>query len=64
MAVPKKKKSASRTSIRRSAWAATLKPGTFISCAKCSEPMQPHRVCPSCGSYNGRQVIQKETTEA
>jgi len=64
MAVPKKKKSASRTSIRRSAWAATLKAGTFVSCPKCSEATQPHHVCPSCGWYGGRQVIQKETTEA
>jgi len=64
MAVPKKKKSASRTAIRRKAWAATLRPGSYVHCPKCNEPTQPHRVCPSCGSYGGRQVVVKETPEA
>ncbi len=27
------------------------------ACPQCSSPRQPHRVCPSCGYYNGRQVI-------
>jgi len=32
----------------------------FVStttCAQCGAPTQPHRVCPSCGSYRGRQVV-------
>jgi large subunit ribosomal protein L32 len=28
-----------------------------ISCAKCKEPVLPHRACPACGYYKGREVI-------
>lgn len=27
------------------------------ACPQCGSPRQTHRVCPSCGYYNGRQVI-------
>ncbi|HEV8323667.1 MAG TPA: 50S ribosomal protein L32 [Myxococcota bacterium] len=64
MAVPKKKKSRAQTAVRRSAWGATLRAGSYVACPKCNEPMQPHRVCPSCGQYRGRQVVEKETSEA
>ena len=26
-------------------------------CAQCGARVRPHRVCPSCGYYKGRQVI-------
>ena len=29
-------------------------------CSNCSAPATPHRVCPSCGYYNGKQVISVE----
>jgi len=29
-------------------------------CPKCGDPKQPHRVCPTCGTYAGRQVIEVE----
>lgn len=31
-----------------------------IACPKCHEPRLPHRICPSCGYYNGREVIRIE----
>ncbi|MBT6002627.1 MAG: 50S ribosomal protein L32, partial [Candidatus Marinimicrobia bacterium] len=32
-----------------------------ITCSNCSEPKLPHRVCPHCGYYKGKQVtIPKE----
>ena len=29
-----------------------------IQCPSCPSQMIPHRVCPTCGIYNGRQVTQ------
>ena len=32
---------------------------TFITeCPQCHEPRLPHRACPSCGYYKGREVIK------
>ena len=31
-------------------------------CSQCDSPALPHRVCPSCGFYKGRQVINVEAT--
>ena len=30
---------------------------TVGMCQSCGEPAQPHRICPACGQYNGRQVV-------
>jgi large subunit ribosomal protein L32 len=27
---------------------------------ECGEPSLPHRVCPSCGTYRGRQVLNQD----
>jgi len=27
-------------------------------CPNCNEPKMPHRVCPHCGYYKGREVIE------
>ncbi len=26
----------------------------------CGEPSLPHRICPSCGTYKGRQYLRNE----
>ncbi|MBU0513528.1 MAG: 50S ribosomal protein L32, partial [Proteobacteria bacterium] len=57
-AVPKRRKSRTRSRQRRSHNAYVL-PKT-VKCPQCGEPQQPHRACPSCGKYNGRQVIETE----
>ncbi|MBA2755134.1 MAG: 50S ribosomal protein L32 [Chloroflexota bacterium] len=38
-----------------------LKIPQLIACPNCGEPRRSHHVCPSCGVYNGRQVIEIET---
>lgn len=58
MAVPKKKVSKQRRRKRRGAMKAE-KPSVNV-CPKCGDPKQPHRVCPTCGTYAGRQVIEVE----
>lgn len=30
------------------------------TCSNCGEPKQPHIVCPNCGYYKGRRVLQVE----
>lgn len=55
MANPKKKMSRCRTHRRRSLW--KLEPPTLIRCPQCHSWTLPHRVCPSCGYYDGEEII-------
>ena len=55
MAVPKQKQSHARTTQRRSQH--KVKAATYNACPTCHSPRIPHRVCPVCGSYRGREVI-------
>lgn len=58
MAVPKKRKSHSRSRTQRSHDALTA--STWINCPQCRNAMAPHRVCAGCGHYRGRQVMAKQ----
>jgi large subunit ribosomal protein L32 len=60
MAVPKKKQSHSRTNKRRSQYKAAVP--TYNACPQCHSPRLPHRVCPECGYYGGRQVVAERTS--
>ncbi len=33
---------------------------TLTKCPTCGNMILPHRVCPKCGSYRGKQVIQMD----
>jgi large subunit ribosomal protein L32 len=55
MAVPKRKKSKSKTRMRRAVKKVRMR--TVKACPQCGAPQEPHRVCPSCGYYRGRQVV-------
>ncbi|MGH8896573.1 MAG: 50S ribosomal protein L32 [Egibacteraceae bacterium] len=57
MAVPKRKKSRSRTRHRKAQWMRTSPPAT-TDCKRCKSPVRPHTVCGVCGHYKGRQVVQ------
>lgn len=57
MAVPKRRVSKARRDKRRSnVW--KLEAPTLEKCSKCGAYKRPHRVCPECGYYNGRQVVK------
>lgn len=61
MAVQQNKKSRSRKGMRRSHDHVAKPPVIYCSCG---EPTLPHSVCPSCGTYRGRQVmVVKDATE-
>ncbi len=55
MAVPKKKTSKSRKNMRRAHDFLTTQ--SVSVCPQCKSPKLPHRVCPSCGTYKGREVL-------
>ncbi len=55
MAVPKKRISSSRRGGPRAHNA--IKPPSLSICTNCQEPTMPHRVCPKCGWYAGREVV-------
>jgi large subunit ribosomal protein L32 len=63
MAVPFRKVSKTRKRMRRTHYKITAN-GTTL-CPKCGADVRPHRVCPKCGFYKGKEVIKKteETTK-
>ncbi len=34
------------------------KPPALEACPQCHSPKMPHHACPTCGTYNGRDVIK------
>lgn len=52
--LPKKKHSKKRKGGRTAHFG--LKAVTLSDCSQCRLPKLPHRACPSCYYYNGRQV--------
>jgi large subunit ribosomal protein L32 len=58
MAVPKKKTSKSRKNMRRAH--DFLTPPNVSVCPQCKAPKLPHRVCLSCGTYKGKEVLKAE----
>ena len=60
MAVPKRKQSNSRTGHRRSH--DRKKPRQLGYCTQCSTAVPTHVVCPKCGYYMGRTVVEMEET--
>ena len=58
MAVPKAKTTKSRRNMRRSHDA--LAAPARSNCPQCGEAKHPHRVCPNCGTYRGREVIRTD----
>jgi len=55
MAVPKQKQSHARTAQRRAQH--KMAAPVFNACPQCHSPRRPHRVCPVCGHYAGREVV-------
>jgi large subunit ribosomal protein L32 len=54
MAVPKKKTSKSRRDKRRAQHG--IEAPRVNVCPTCGQPKRPHRVCPNCKTYKGREV--------
>jgi large subunit ribosomal protein L32 len=59
MALPKRKYAKSRQGKRRSHLALSIP--TLVDCPQCHTPKLPHHVCPTCGTYAGREVVEIKT---
>jgi len=59
MATPKKRASKAR-SRRRRAINMALRAPQLVECNNCGNRILPHRVCPKCGFYRGKQVLMLE----
>ena len=61
MALPKRQHSKQRGRKRRTHWKAGV-PDLSV-CPSCKKDIVPHRVCPFCGQYKGKQVVEIKTKE-
>ena len=55
---PKRRHSKQRRNTRRANWKRTAR--NLGLCGQCRQPKLPHRVCPNCGHYDGKEVISAE----
>jgi large subunit ribosomal protein L32 len=55
VAVPKRKTSRANTRMRRAQWKAAAP--VVATCDNCRSAKLPHTACPTCGTYNKRQVL-------
>jgi large subunit ribosomal protein L32 len=59
---PKRRTSKGRRDRRRSHLA--LKTIPLVECTQCHEMRLQHHVCPTCGTYDGVEVLEMETQKA
>ncbi|MGI6393721.1 MAG: 50S ribosomal protein L32 [bacterium] len=59
MAVPKRKHCKARSRRRRGGHLKSS-PIATISCSKCGGITVPHRICPNCGNYKGKEFVSVE----
>ena len=58
MAVPFRKVSKTRRNMRRTHY--KINANGLVKCSNCGEMIRPHRACPKCGFYKGKDVLSKE----
>ncbi|MBO8129443.1 MAG: 50S ribosomal protein L32 [Peptococcaceae bacterium] len=58
MGVPKRKVSKQRKRKRQAHW--KISGPSLVRCPQCQARMVPHRVCPECGYYKTKKVINEE----
>jgi large subunit ribosomal protein L32 len=58
MAHPKSRTSKTRRDKRRTHYKASVP--TLATCSNCGATVKYHAICPECGYYRGKQVIEKE----
>ena len=61
MALPKRRHSIGRGRRRRTHWKIDI--AQTVICLQCKQAKLSHRICTSCGYYNGREVIKIETLQ-
>ena len=61
MALPKRRHSSARGRKRRTHW--KVKASGLAPCPQCKQPKLSNRVCPICGFYKGKQVVEIKVKE-
>ena len=61
MAVPFRNVSKTRRNMRRTHYKITA--NGLVECPNCGEMIKAHRVCPKCGSYKGKTVVDMTKKE-
>ena len=61
MAVPFRKISKTRGRMRRTHY--KIEANNTVKCSNCGAAIRPHRVCPECGFYKGKNVTEKVVKE-
>ncbi|MGB3974917.1 MAG: 50S ribosomal protein L32 [bacterium] len=56
MPVPKKRKTHSKVKMQRANKHIAV--SNRSTCSNCHEPKLPHRVCPNCGYYKSKQILE------
>ena len=56
---PKRQHSRQRQRKRRTFYKATIP--SMGTCPQCQKPILSHRVCPSCGYYKGKAILEIKT---
>ena len=59
----KRRHSRTRTATRRARFKGSRQV-TLVTCPQCKTRIVPHRVCPTCGFYAGREVIAVEAAKS
>lgn len=59
--LPKRKYAKARQGKRRAHLGLTAT--AVVDCPQCHSPKLPHRVCKTCGSYDGREVIKIKSSK-
>ena len=59
MAVPQRRISKTRKRLRRTHFKLNAK--GLVACPHCGQMIQPHKVCPFCGYYNGKPIVVKKS---
>lgn len=58
MAVPFRRVSKTSGRMRRTHY--KVEANGTTKCPKCGADIRPHRVCPQCGTYKGKEVVTKK----
>ncbi len=61
MAVPVRRTGKTRKNIRRGA--TKLEATNTFACPNCGAQIKPHKVCPHCGYYDGKKVMNVKVKE-
>ncbi|MCM8792264.1 MAG: 50S ribosomal protein L32 [Candidatus Omnitrophica bacterium] len=61
MALPKRRHSKARGRKRRTHW--KIRQLNLVLCPQCKKLKIPHRICPVCGYYDGKEIVEIKVKE-